>query len=209
MFCEPSGFETGLATNPKGWSWRQLFLSARSRFSAAMSVTAQLWALAFFWCQTCAHSHRFRQPGGNSQFAAGTKGRRSKFQHVQGVLLVDKLAVRSRNQKGEGVIPAASRKDCRTLSMFRVLFPFTTSLPCCRHLSLVQLRWNNLGVVRLGNPPMEPSLAHQCSLVGEDLRQKQDEQQLKKFTRWWNSWLKVRGIPVTDLCERSRTASSA
>ena len=103
MFCEPSGFETGLATNPKGWSWRQLFLSARSRFSAAMSVTAQLWALAFFWCQTCAHSHRFRQPGGNSQFAAGTKGRRSKFQHVQGVLLVDKLAVRSRNQKGEGV----------------------------------------------------------------------------------------------------------
>ena len=49
---------------------------------------------------------------------------------------------------------------------------------------------------------MEPSLAHQCSLVGEDLRQKQDEQQLKTFTRWWNSWLQKRGITVTDLCEQ-------
>ena len=48
---------------------------------------------------------------------------------------------------------------------------------------------------------MEPSLAHQCSLDGENLRQKQDEQQLKTFTRWWNSWLQKRGITVTDLCE--------
>eukprot|EP00964_Phaeocystis_antarctica_P002988 scaffold1587_cov62-Phaeocystis_antarctica.AAC.2 len=30
------------------------------------------------------------------------------------VLLVDKLAVRSRNQKGEGVIPAAPSADCRS-----------------------------------------------------------------------------------------------
>ena len=27
---------TGFATKLKGWSWRQLFLSARSRFSAAI-----------------------------------------------------------------------------------------------------------------------------------------------------------------------------
>ena len=37
--------------------------------------------------------------------------------------------------------------------------------------------------------------------AGLDLRQEQDTQQLKTFTRWWNSWLQKRGITVTDLCE--------
>jgi len=36
---------------------------------------------------------------------------------------------------------------------------------------------------------------------GKGLREKQDMQQLKTFTRWWNSWLQMRGITVTDLCE--------
>ena len=39
------------------------------------------------------------------------------------------------------------------------------------------------------------------------LREKQDQQQLKTFTRWWNLWLKENlaegwsGITVTDLCK--------
>ena len=37
--------------------------------------------------------------------------------------------------------------------------------------------------------------------AGKNLREKQDVQQLKTFTRWWNSWLQMRGISVTDLCE--------
>ena len=37
--------------------------------------------------------------------------------------------------------------------------------------------------------------------AGKDLREEQDTQQLKTFTRWWNSRLQKRGITVTDLCE--------
>ena len=48
---------------------------------------------------------------------------------------------------------------------------------------------------------MEPNLTRHSS-VRLVLRQKQDEQQLKTFTRWWNSWLQKRGITVTDLCEQ-------
>ena len=37
--------------------------------------------------------------------------------------------------------------------------------------------------------------------AGKDLREEQDTQQLKTFTRWWNSRLQKRGITVTVLCE--------
>eukprot|EP00964_Phaeocystis_antarctica_P026289 scaffold14806_cov50-Phaeocystis_antarctica.AAC.1 len=37
--------------------------------------------------------------------------------------------------------------------------------------------------------------------AGLALREKQDQQQLKTFTRWWQDWLKDSGITVTDLCE--------
>ena len=48
------------------------------------------------------------------------------------------------------------------------------------------------------------SLSREAGLA---LREKQDQQQLKTFTRWWNSWLKENlaegwsGITVTDLCK--------
>ena len=35
-----------------------------------------------------------------------------------------------------------------------------------------------------------------------NLRAELDEQQLKTFTRWWNSWLAPRGTEVTSLCEQ-------
>ena len=38
--------------------------------------------------------------------------------------------------------------------------------------------------------------------VGGDLKSKMTAQQLKTFTRWWNSHLMERGEPVTDLCEQ-------
>ena len=38
--------------------------------------------------------------------------------------------------------------------------------------------------------------------VGNDLKSKMTNQQLKTFTRWWNSYLLERGEPVTDLCEQ-------
>ena len=44
----------------------------------------------------------------------------------------------------------------------------------------------------------------QCLQAGVDLGKKQDTQELKTFTRWWNSWLQKRVPPppmVTDLCE--------
>ena len=44
----------------------------------------------------------------------------------------------------------------------------------------------------------------QCLQAGVDLGKKQDEQELKTFTRWWNSWLQKRVPPpplVTNLCE--------
>ena len=40
-----------------------------------------------------------------------------------------------------------------------------------------------------------------AAVAGKNLREKQDIQQLKTFTRWWNSWLQMRGMEVKDLCE--------
>ena len=122
------------------------------------------------------------------------------------------MVVRSRNPKGEGVNSSSIQgglKDFVDVPRIISLHDIFTLLqaPFFGSIALEQpVRGRS---TRKPTNTMEPSLAHQCSLDGENLRQKQDEQQLKTFTRWWNSWLKVRGIPVTDLCERSRTASSA
>mmetsp|Transcript_27072 Transcript_27072/g.64442 ORF Transcript_27072/g.64442 Transcript_27072/m.64442 type:complete len:1509 (-) Transcript_27072:202-4728(-) len=52
----------------------------------------------------------------------------------------------------------------------------------------------------LPTKPSSPQLSA-AGAAGKNLREKQDVQQLKTFTRWWNSWLQMRGITVTDLCE--------
>ena len=41
------------------------------------------------------------------------------------------------------------------------------------------------------------------------LREKQDNQQLKTFTRWWNSWLQMRGIKLDDLVNDTKTGVAA
>ena len=50
-----------------------------------------------------------------------------------------------------------------------------------------------------GSKKVDESAAEEGRVKG--LRQKQDAQQLKTFTRWWNSWLAMRSMAVTDLCE--------
>ena len=50
-------------------------------------------------------------------------------------------------------------------------------------------------------PTKTSSQLSAAGVAGKNLREKQDMQQLKTFTRWWNSWLQMRGIVVTDLCE--------
>ena len=53
------------------------------------------------------------------------------------------------------------------------------------------------------DPPASPSRPQMsaAAVAGKNLREKQDIQQLKTFTRWWNSWLQMRGMEVKDLCE--------
>ena len=41
------------------------------------------------------------------------------------------------------------------------------------------------------------------------MREKQDNQQLKTFTRWWNSWLQMRGIKLDDLVNDTKTGVAA
>ena len=37
--------------------------------------------------------------------------------------------------------------------------------------------------------------------LGKNLRSELDEQQMRSFTRWWNSWLSEVNLKVNDLCE--------